>query len=380
MKDLQNLISQVSIITKKNNEILDATGSRFNMFGIMGVNHYENTHSAILAELLNPKGSHGLKSKFLQMFVNQLITNETLKDFCCENAFVKTEALGNGRIDILIEDNQSHSIIIENKIYAVDQWEQLKRYNEFAIQKYKEGNYEIFYLTLNGTEASKNSGEDVKYSQISYSEDIIKWLEQCVSISARFPLVRETINQYINHLKQLTNQDMNVTNQEELVEILSKPENIESAIKISENINKVKNKLVENMAKYVAIKCSVNGMDLDYVVTKNSDGIRFFKKEWKDGVGISFGSDNGKTYYSLKTEKSSGGESVPQFLIKELFNMKPDRWNPYGFGHVLREHWNTNNQLFLKIADGSLANESIIPALKEVLNYLSIHPEIEKEL
>ena len=71
MGNIQNLLNQVSIITKKNAEYIDATGGRFNMFRIVGVNHYENTHSAILAELLNPKGTHGLKSKLLELFVAQ---------------------------------------------------------------------------------------------------------------------------------------------------------------------------------------------------------------------------------------------------------------------------------------------------------------------
>lgn len=56
MDRINNLLNQVSIIGKKNAEILDATGGRFNMFRICGVNHYENTHSAILTEFLNPKG------------------------------------------------------------------------------------------------------------------------------------------------------------------------------------------------------------------------------------------------------------------------------------------------------------------------------------
>jgi len=61
---LQNLLTQISLINQKYSELLDATGGRFNMFGILGVNHYENTHSAIICELLNPQGSHGLKINY----------------------------------------------------------------------------------------------------------------------------------------------------------------------------------------------------------------------------------------------------------------------------------------------------------------------------
>jgi len=248
MKEIQNLLNQVSIITKKNAEFLDATGGRFNMFRMLGVDHYENMHSAILAELLNPKGSHGLKSEFLKIFVGRLVNKETISGFHCENASVRTEAgTDDGRIDIFVEDDQRHAIIIENKIYAADQWGQLKRYNTFALKKYGAGNYQILYLTLDGKEASENSKQDVKYVRISYSSDIIAWLEECVNLSARFPLVRETINQYINHLKLLTNQDMDTKNNQEIVELLSAPENLDAAFKISNCLPMVKNQIVNNI-------------------------------------------------------------------------------------------------------------------------------------
>jgi hypothetical protein len=69
MDNIRNLLNQIAIISKKNAEILDVFGGRFNMFKVCGVNHYENTHSAILAEFLNPNGTHGLKSKLLKCFV-----------------------------------------------------------------------------------------------------------------------------------------------------------------------------------------------------------------------------------------------------------------------------------------------------------------------
>jgi hypothetical protein len=207
MEKIKNLLNQVTIISKKNAEILDATGGRFNMFRICGVNHYENTHSAILAEFLNPNGTHGLKSQLLECFIETLGEYFTVQFFNYKKARVKTEhSTEEGRIDILIEDNQNKAIIIENKIYANDQPEQLKRYDRYA-KVYKNG-YQIIYLTLFGYDASKQSGEGVSYLSISYKEIIISWLEKCVGIASRFPIVRETIIQYINHLKQLTNQDM----------------------------------------------------------------------------------------------------------------------------------------------------------------------------
>ena len=106
-------------------------GELFNMFRVCGVNHYETRHSAILAEFLSPSGSHGQADAFLSIFLKDV----GLKDFNfnTSTAVVQTEfSIANGKIDILINDNRGKIIIIENKIYAADQHEQLKRYAKFA--------------------------------------------------------------------------------------------------------------------------------------------------------------------------------------------------------------------------------------------------------
>lgn len=218
MDKIQTLLSQISLLSKKNNEILEIMGTRFNIFHILGVSHYENTHSTILAELLNPEGTHGLHNSFLKLFldINQI------EGFDSRNALVRTEVAVSeyGRIDILIESS-NWAVIIENKFYAKDQPEQLKRYNEYAIGKYGVGNYMILYLTPDGRYASDDSGRGVDYRCISYKKTIIEWLGQCVGIAVHRPLVRETINQYINYLKQLTGQDMSTIVQSEIINLLS---------------------------------------------------------------------------------------------------------------------------------------------------------------
>ncbi|MBR8785542.1 hypothetical protein IX308_001744 [Porphyromonas levii] len=247
MDKIKSLLNQIAIISKKNAEILDATGGRFNMFRICGVNHYENTHSAIIAEFLNPKGTHGLKSQLLECFIETLGDGFAVAGFDYKNTMVYTEySTLEGRMDILIEDERNHkAIIIENKIFAEDQCEQLKRYSRFAEDKYKAGNYQILYLTLWGEEASEQSGDGVDYLTISYKETIIDWLEKCVAIASRHPFVRETIIQYINHLKQLTNQEMDTRNQQEITEVLSKAENLRAAKDIHDNYSATFDAIVE---------------------------------------------------------------------------------------------------------------------------------------
>lgn len=365
MKDLQNLLTQVSIINKKNDELFDATGGRFNMFGLLGVDHYENTHSSILAELLSSQGSHGLKYKFLQAFIETVKLKDFIRNFDFQSATVQTEVVvGNGRIDIFIDDKMNHAIIIENKIYAGDQWEQLKRYNEFLFKKYGDLNYKIFYLTLNGSDASGHSGGGVEYIPISYTIDIILWLEQCVNLSSRFPLVRETINQYINHLKKLTNQDMDTKNKEDIVKILSSSEeNVQAAFSVFENIGALKDIIV---SKHFNPQLHEIANELGIRVSSELQGRKiwvgfgFEVPDWKYfRIRFEFdGSDWIKLgyMYSLKDSNEKPNETVEKLFPKFEHNNPNNKSIPCGYSYKIKyNNWGVD--AFLAIRSGTMKNE-----------------------
>ena len=304
MENIKHLLDRVGDISKKNAEILDATGGRFNMFRVCGVNHYENKHSAIIAEFLNPKGSHGLKSELLKCFIETLGDTFTIKNFDCKNAWVTTEySTDEGRIDLFIK-NQDKAIIIESKINAGDEPEQLKRYDKYA--KASKNDYQILYLTLDGSEATKQSADGVDYLPISFAKTIIDWLEKCVAIAARFPMVRETIIQYINHLKQLTKQDMDTKNQEEIITVLMS--NLKAAQEISWNYSKVFNALAEKdfnpkmkeFAEQKGFEYHYDGSDESYVAFRLTHEKYRIEFTYQKSGGCYYG------YYGLKSDFISG--------------------------------------------------------------------------
>ena len=301
MKKIEHLLSQVSQINKKNTEILDATGGRFNIFQVTGVNHYENTHSSIISEFLNTNGTHGLKSKFFECFLETVNKELDFASFNATNTRIKTEySTSEGRIDILIEDDNSRAIIIENKIYAEDQSEQLKRYRNYAERTYKNG-YRILYLTLWGDKASDQSGKGVTYSTISYRTHIIKWLEKCVSISSRFPFVRETLIQYINHIKQLTNIDMNTKNREEITELLSNIENLRAAKSIYQNYSATFDTIVEKHFN-AKMKDFAKTKGLDYKYEESNEAyVRFYltSPNWDDKCWLGFTFEGNRCHYGI---------------------------------------------------------------------------------
>ena len=307
MNDIINILNQVRIVSRKIKEQRIEKferGENYNIFNDLGFMSDEvHLHSMFLANLLNPKGSHGQRGKFLEAFLKMLqksfsaISADNL-ELDITNASVEVEKyIGRqtdsegGRIDIYLTDGK-HSIIIENKIYAVDQYHQMLRYWNYGMSQKgddTEKSFVLIYLTLDGCSPSKESlGEDLKENDIvclSYKNDIRGWLDRCVELASRTPLVRETINQYISTIDILTNNVME--DNKELLDILSKEENLDAIYDIANNKNIVVNRfinevfipklrdLAESKGLTMGDNCTENWMEESWA------GASFYNPKWK---------------------------------------------------------------------------------------------------
>lgn len=221
---IRKYLSNVSEIIISTEQDLDKDGSRFNIFSILGLSTYEvRLHSKLIAELLNPNGTHSCNSDFLKLFIDKLKKNNKfrihndLENFDYASAIVEVEkAIGlindsytcGGNIDIEITEKNGKRIIIENKIFAGDQKNQILRYHN------RDKNALLLYLTLEGSLPSSYSIGNPEnqlelnkdYFCISYNTFIINWLKDCLLIANRKPKVKETISQYINIIEEFTHQ------------------------------------------------------------------------------------------------------------------------------------------------------------------------------
>ena len=133
-------IGKVCLVEQERMKQKQRNGDYFNVFNTLGLWSDEvRLHSAFLAELLNPNGSHGLKNALLKEFLAAIGLNKDYISNCKSNIVERsigerTESTG-GRIDIILEDGE-HAVIIENKIYAIDQHHQLLRYNNYGKQHF----------------------------------------------------------------------------------------------------------------------------------------------------------------------------------------------------------------------------------------------------
>lgn len=177
--NIQTLLNRIGEIQKK--QIIKQTevyrrGENFNVFNILGLWSEEmRLHSAMVAELLKPEGSHGCREAFLKIFLKEVVQidisdhiNELNKAITTTEFYISSindDGTEGGRIDILIEMPHNScipSLIIENKIYAAGQQNQLLRYYNFAKNRYQSSkDFKILYLTLYGSDASSQStGQD----------------------------------------------------------------------------------------------------------------------------------------------------------------------------------------------------------------------------
>lgn len=216
------LLNQINPIIKVYEKHAQLSGEKFNIFSIIGMESDEvKTHSAFIGELLNPKGNHSLEEKPLRLFVQKVFGEEFDIDydssFCQKEqhiGFINENKTEGGRIDLVIRDKKKIAFVIENKIYASEQINQLLRYkNAYPEAK-------ILYLTLEG-EISKLHQNENDYKIISYKEDILNWIEICAKEAFDKPMVREILNQYAYLIRKLTNQTTNTEMKEEIQKIIN---------------------------------------------------------------------------------------------------------------------------------------------------------------
>ena len=239
---ISSLLKQIRLLKNKYDELAAVTGEDFNVFSILGVETDEvRTHSAFLADLLNPQGSHRQGAAFLKLFLEMEHKNFEPDEYKNLETFqVRKEAsTDQGRIDILLEKEKVACIVIENKIYAEDQVSQLNRYYQYAKKRFSDSQIKLIYLTLDGSSPDEKSlkavnghGSDLSMDDVilmSYREHIINWLEECMKLQEvqRISPIREIVFQYRDLLNELTGQPANRRYSMELKDILIEHKNYE---------------------------------------------------------------------------------------------------------------------------------------------------------
>lgn len=285
---IQKIIDQASQILEDYNQKVYKQGNKFNIYSLLGLEYKENeTHSNIIADLLNPKGSHGQGSLFLEKFI-ECITNvptsityaEVFREYYI--GLINENYTEGGRIDLLIKWNK-HIWVIENKLYAKEQPNQIERYkNAFPFAK-------TLYLKVEKHLRYSNS-EIVDY-EISYEDEISKWLSLCIDQLNDKLYLQNSIKQYYNLVQNISKTGEEYQMELTIQNIIGKDaSSLLAAQKINEQFSKtiteLESKKIEVLEKYL--------LKNEFI---NQDQI-FYIPEWIDlNIGISFEFDRKRNFY-----------------------------------------------------------------------------------
>ena len=374
----KSLLEQVNTLNHHYRKINDLTGENFNIFKILKLESSEvRLHSSFLAELLNPKGSHGQQDIFLKLFIqsfcfkNNLVDTESCKVAIEKHTgFISSDGTEGGRLDIVISDKYNNHIIIENKIYAGDQANQLTRYYKYS------NNSDLIYLTLDGKDPSDGSKGDLvngtHFKCYSYKSDILQWLELCRKEVTIYPIVRESLTQYINLIKHLTNQTLNQSMEKELSQLLKV--NLEASFSIKYNLDNALKEVLKDFIVEMEGSCEELGLNFNSNINleKNYTGLWISKQDWKYvSIGFQFQSFNKDVVYGFATKKHPKENSTPPELLKSLGSLsnnspKPNGWWPW-YNRLEEPYTNWSKYRAWKaIVDGSMKG-IMIEKIKELV-------------
>ena len=331
---IKDLLSQLLPLHHAEQERLkkeEEEGKCFNVFSALNMCSDEvRLHSRLLATLLNPKANHGLENEFLKSFLIDLGLPEDYITYCKEQIVERpigevTEATG-GRIDIILED-RGHAVIIENKIYAGDQLNQLLRYHNYGVKTFGENNFKLVYLTLNGSEPSSDSlgGGHFEFIKLSYAQDILGLLDRLMTTYPQKPIHR-TIKDYITIIKQLTHQDMDTKYQQSIIEEAIKYDNID----VTSELLLLQEQIGDNLRRDYIIKPL---KDLGFNERQDDNGALWKSLDSKKNHFIVIKTD--KTYWKEAwIAVASEDKTIVQQSKLDCFTHEPTQNYPYGWSWI----------------------------------------------
>lgn len=213
------------------------------------------------------------------------------------------------------------------KIDAGDQPEQLIRYQKFAKEQHKK--YKIFYLTLDGHNASKKSigeeenleeNEKVEYINISFQGEILNWLENCLKLVEGKENKSACISQYIASInKILGEKDTKIKDN-----ILKSTEDIKTAITIYEKLNDKLQKVLKNFFEELNKKLKNKLKDITSKPIYNESYIKDYYNYTLDKIPQDY-----PGLYIVLDENKSNNSNYYKFVLK--FELAPELIGCLGF-------------------------------------------------
>lgn len=223
----------------------------YNIFSVLGIETKEVLICRMLADLLNPKGQHGMGSVCLEIFLKEVLKWKTVNSEAVKHAVVTAEYRidENRRIDLVIE-TAGQFLPVEVKILAAEQKAQCLDYYRFS--QAKDPQAKVVYLTRFGTMPgaySLSDGTDqvpeADLICISFKEHIIHWLEQCRNVSG--DEMKSMLTQFLDTIRTITGITRENMIDMTVKEIAGSADSLRAAIQVADSLNEAKKNVLRSL-------------------------------------------------------------------------------------------------------------------------------------
>ena len=383
MQKLNFLLEKLKILNMKYEKLDKNNSDKFNIFSILLKSSDEvNLHSKFIYELINPNGSHQQSETFLNLFIQE-INSENSEKITIEPLIAYREK---NNIDILLK-SKNQAIIIENKIYTEDHSNQLSKYLTLIEKEgYSKEKISLIYLTLFNEEPNEKKVKDIVIN-ITYETNIINWIELCIKEVATIPTLRETLVQYLMLIKKLTNQSQNKGYIMDIKDILLKDNNLKLALDMQEAIKEAKIELQLKFWESLLSSLESKGYNFTFYDSNNSKSLKkaitkyYEKRKNIRHYGIRCSIDknldvyveiNHQIYFGFSTFNE---HDIKPFKIDEL-NIHWDdsgKWYYLNFPTKQLNFEAFNNQNILDLVDEETRNNDVNIIADDIVNLIDIY-------
>lgn len=191
----ESLLALIEALRDLGREFKLDTG--FNVFEAVAIVRQEIRHSRFLAFLLDPRSPHGLGPSFLRAILSAAVADHpdppvSRLDVAITDLAGCSVHCERDHFDIAVEvPSQRLLFVIENKIDATESAEQLQKYRQRAMFRYKDYRFMGTFLTPTGYE-----GEDDNWGTLGYAT-VIAELKATLKNASAPPDVAMAITHYI---------------------------------------------------------------------------------------------------------------------------------------------------------------------------------------
>ena len=291
MSDFQNAV--IKLLSSPHYKELATYEPPFNPFEIVGATHRELIHSSVLAWLLRDDAN----KEFRQRFVDKIATGKPELDLSVPNdpedprlkpKIVETEKGDKAsRYDVSVHFESLNLVVgIEVKVWAGEQHDQVRRYQDLLCQKYPDDKKVVVFLTPRGRKPQTADENNVNVPVLRMSwgcvSEIIREMRSASGDENSFRM------QFSQHIERNI-----VTNEREekriVRELLSEGDNEETLDKIIRNMPSLRDYSAQ-WKRIVAKVCDVKEDNLEEEIWPKRGIVKELKiriPEWQK-VGLPF--------------------------------------------------------------------------------------------